>query len=201
MKNRIRVRTLVIDDDESVCRRLTGWLDAQQHEVATFTDPEVGLSRARETPYELALVALRLPNRDGVEVIAELHDASPQTRVVAMSAFPRPDHVRQAIRAGARGVIEKPIQQPALFRLLDRQLTEIGIPANTEPRFNLRLGARLRKLRDDAGRTQQNLAREAGITPAQLSQIEHGKTATSTWTLARIAGALKLPLDSLLREL
>lgn len=201
MKNRIRVRTLVIDDDASVCRRLLGWLDAHDHEVTTFTDPAGGLRHARETVCELALVDLRLPDRVGVEVIAELHDASPRTRVVAMSAFPRPDDVRRAIRAGARDVIEKPIRRLVLFRALDRQLSEIGISARTEQHFNVRLGARLRKLREGAGRAQQDVAHDVGISPAQLSQIELGKTATTTWTLARIASVLKLPLDSVLRDL
>jgi DNA-binding XRE family transcriptional regulator len=118
-----------------------------------------------------------------------------------MSAFPRPDDVRQAIRAGARDLIEKPIKQPALFRALDRQLSEIGIAARTEQLFNVRLGARLRELREAAQRAQQDVAHDVGISPAQLSQIERGKTATTTWTLARIAGVLKIPLDSVLRDL
>ena len=45
------------------------------------------------------------------------------------------------------------------------------------------------------------MAEAAGITPAQLSQIELGKTATSTWTLARIAGTLRIPLTKLFDEL
>jgi len=194
MKKRIRVRTLVIDDDETVCRRLSGWLADEAHEVATFTDPRAGLEHARHTPCELALVDLRLPDVEGDEVIRRLREASPQTRVVALSAFPQMDQVLRAIRAGARDLVEKPVQRHILLKALERQLAEIGIPARTEPEFNRCLGARLRKLRQDARRTQHEIAELAGITAAQLSQIELGKTATSTWTLARISGALKVRL-------
>lgn len=197
MKDQIHVRTLVIDDDEAVCRRLSGWLTAQAHEVVTVTDPRAGVEHAAQTPCDLALVDLRLPDADGVEVIARLHRAWPQMRIVAMSAFPQADRVRRAIRAGARDLIEKPISQPRLLKVLERQLAEIGIPVRTELQFNRRLGARLRKLRKEARRTQQEVAELAGITPAQLSQIELGKTATSTWTLARISGALRVTLASL----
>ncbi len=197
MKKRIRVRTLVIDDDETVCRRLSGWLADEAHEVATFTDPRAGVEHARQTPCELALVDLRLADVDGDEVIGRLRETSPQTRVVALSAFPQMDQVLRAIRAGARDLLEKPIQRPVLLKVLERQLAEIGIPARTEPEFNRRLGARLRKVRRDTRRTQQEVAELAGITAAQLSQIELGKTATSTWTLARISGALKITLASL----
>jgi DNA-binding NtrC family response regulator len=200
MRDRIRVRTLVIDDDETVCRRVSGWLDAQGHEVATFTDPRAGVEYAGRDACDLALVDLRLPDGDGVEVIERLHEVSPPTRVVAMSAFPQADQVRRAIRAGARDLIEKPIQRLMLLRALQRQLTEIGIPARTEAQFNERLGARLRRLREEARRTQRELAESVGITPAQLSQIELGKTATTTWTLARISGALKVPLAQVFEE-
>ncbi|MFQ5806861.1 MAG: response regulator [Phycisphaerae bacterium] len=201
MKNRIHVRTLVIDDDATVCRRLAGWLDAQGHEVLTFTDPAAGMERAKQSSCELALVDLRLPDADGAEVIERLCEASPHTRVVAMSAFPQADQVRRAIRAGARDLIEKPIQQRVLLKVLERQLAEIGIPVRSERQFNRRLGARLRKVRQEARRTQQEVAEAAGITPAQLSQIELGKTATSTWTLARISGALRIRLASLFNGL
>jgi two-component system response regulator FixJ len=197
MKKQIRVRTLVIDDDETVCRRLSGWLAAEAHEVATFTDPRAGLEQARQTACELALVDLCLPDAEGADVIGRLHELSPLTRIIALSAFPQTDQVQKAIRAGARDLIEKPIQRLVLLKALERQLAEIGIPARSEPEFNRRLGARLRQLRQDARRTQHEIAGLAGITPAQLSQIELGKTATSTWTLARIGSALKVRLASL----
>jgi sigma-B regulation protein RsbU (phosphoserine phosphatase) len=200
MKDRIPVRTLVIDDDESVCRRVSGWLEAEAYEVAAFTDPRAGLEHAARDTCDLALVDLRLPDADGVEVIARLGEVSPRTRVVAMSAFPQAEQVRRAVRAGARDLIEKPVSQPALLQVLQRQLAEIGIPVRTETEFNRRLGSRLRRLRREAHRTQRELAASVGITPAQLSQIELGKTATTTWTLARIGGALKVPLPALFED-
>ena len=201
MEKRIHVRTLVIDDDQAVCRRLRGWLAADGYEVATFTRPPAGLEHARRESCELALVDLHLPDADGVEIITRLQAASPQMRIVAMGAFPQTDQVLRAIRAGARDLIEKPIRHATLLRTLHRQLAEVGIPARTEQQFNRRLGARLRRLRKDAQRKQQEVAKAAGITPAQLSQIELGKTATSTWTLARISSALRITLASLFEGL
>ena len=144
---------------------------------------------------------LRLPEVDGVDVIGRQHEASPLTPIVAMCAFPEHDQVERARGAGARELLEKPIRRDLLLAALERQLAEIGIPARAESQFNRLLGARLRKLRLAGGRTQQEVAASAGITPAQLSQIELGKTATSTWTLARISGALRITLGSVFDEL
>ncbi len=201
MKRRISVRTLVIDDDLAVCRKLHGWLAAAAFDVITFTDPSEGLRYATENPCQLALVDLRLPQAEGTEVIASLLTASPQTRVVAMAAFPERDQVVAATQAGARDLLEKPIQQLTLLTALERQLAEMGIAARTEAEFNRRLGARMRALRTDAGRKLNEVAAAADITSAQLSQIELGKTATTTWTLARICSALQTPPTSVFSEL
>ena len=201
MKARIPINAVVIDDDARVCRQLAGWLASAAYDVVTFTDPVEGLNHLTAIPSDLALVDLRLPDADGVDVIASLRATAPRTRIVAMSAFPDPRQVADAFAAGARELIEKPLSETRLMATLERQLHEIGIPARTEQEFNCRLGARLRALRKEAGRTQCDVAKVCKITAAQLSQIELGKTATSTWTLARICGSLRIPMSNLFDSL
>ncbi|MBI5865615.1 MAG: response regulator [Planctomycetes bacterium] len=196
MKDRIPVRALVIDDDQSVCHRINEWLTAEEYDVFACTDSTTGLREAAAAPFDLALVDLRMPDVDGSDVIAALMKSSPQTRVLAMSAFPEREHVVRAMQAGACDLLSKPIQKPSLLDALGRQLAELGFAERTESAFNRRLGNRLREIRNAASRTQQDVAAAAGISAAQLSQIELGKTATTTWTLARICGAMKLSLSS-----
>lgn len=197
MKDRISVRALIIDDDASLCQKLSGWLAGEAFRVTTSTDPSDGLRQATATAFDVALVDLVMPEMDGAEVIQTLCHASPRTRVVAMCAFTDSDQFIRARRAGARAVLSKPIQQLILLEEIDRQLAELGLGVRTEEDFNLRLGSRIREIRQGAGRTLQDVASLAEITAAQLSQIELGKTATSTWTLARISGVLNVSLSSL----
>jgi two-component system, NtrC family, response regulator AtoC len=201
MKARIPVRTLVIDDDESVCRSIQAWLSDAAHEVLTFTKPGEGLRAAGKLKCQLALVDLRLPDVAGPDVIASLNEASPLTRIVAMSAFPDTPQVLAAVRAGARDLLTKPIQRESLLSTLERQLAELGICGHTEQEFNRRLGTRLRAVRQEAQRTLSDVATMSGISAAQLSQIELGKNATTTWTLARISSALRVPLAQLFEKL
>jgi len=118
-----------------------------------------------------------------------------------MSAFPDVPQVVAAMRAGARDLLEKPIQQPALLEAVERQLTELGLGIRSEPEFNRRLGARLRAVRTHAQRTLPEVAEASGLTVSRLSQIELGKTGTTLWALARICSALQTPLDKLLADL
>jgi DNA-binding NtrC family response regulator len=139
-------------------------------------------------------VDLRLGEVDGTQIISSLRGLAPQMRILAMSAFPEPDEVRAAVQAGASEVLHKPLERDMLLRTLERELAALGIHGHTEQEFNRRLGQRLRALRQAQQRTLSDVAARAHITAAQLSQIELGKNATSTWTLARICGALQVPV-------
>lgn len=226
---------LVVDDDESHCRRVCEILSAQRFDVVTFSRPDLARSHLRNlcsasevpvdsrssaTPsssdsqsdspsstlpshtsgiwrYAVALVDLNLPDAAGPALIRDIRHISPPTRVLAVSAFPDSAELLAAFRAGAVDVIEKPIQPDRLVHDVERQLADAGILARDETDFNRRLGARLRRVRLRCDRTIQELADAASITPAQISQIESGRSGTSTWTLARLCAALRVRLSTL----
>jgi DNA-binding NtrC family response regulator len=192
------IRVLVIDDEEALCRKMAGWLTEAGFDVATFTDPAAGLSYAEKASLQLALVDLRLPNWSGAELVAAVQRAAPRTRILVMAAFPDVAQVVAAVRAGARDILEKPIQAATLLAALERQLAEGGLSVRSEGEYNRRLGARIRAARAAANLTLNEIAANSNLSTAQLSQIELGKTGTSTWTLARIASALRTSPAALL---
>ena len=195
------VRVLVIDDDESVCRKLATWLAEAAYDVVTFTDPAAGLAHVGKVACQLAVVDLRLPQMEGVKLVEALRRVTPEMRIVAMVAFPEVPQVVAAIRAGARDILEKPIQPVALLGALERQLAETGLSVRSEDEYNQRLGARIRATRAAANLTLNEVARGCGLSAAQVSHIELGRTATSTWTLARICSVLQTGPAKLLEGL
>ncbi len=197
----IPVRALIIDDDENVCRTVSGWLREAAYDAVAFADPSAGLAHAGKAPCHVALVDLRLAGADGIGVVAALRAAAPGTRIIAMSAFPDPPQIIAVMRAGARDLLEKPIQREPLLNAVERQLADAGMCVRSELEFNRRLGARVRAVRTQKERTLADVAADCGLTVAQLSQIELGKSATSTWGLARICSALEIPMDRLLSAL
>jgi DNA-binding NtrC family response regulator len=201
MVRTIPVRTLVIDDDAAVGRKVAGWLREAACDVVCFTSPAEGLTHVSRAPCLVGFVDLRLEDASGIDVIASLRQAAPGMRLIAMSAFPDAQQVIAAMRAGASDLLEKPIQQPALLGALERQLLALGVVARSEQEFNRRLGGRVRAERTRSGRTLAEIAAECGLTASQLSQIELGKSATTTWGLARICSALRVPMGRLLSEL
>ncbi|MFN0138254.1 MAG: response regulator, partial [Phycisphaerae bacterium] len=143
MKRRISVRIQVLDDDAAICRRLEGWLIEDGYAVECFTSADEAMLAVVEKTFDIALVDLRLPEHDGGEVISAILSSSPQTRVIAMAAFPKPDEAARALTAGARNLLSKPIHRTDLLAAVAQQVGEIGVSWRTEGTFNAAVGARL----------------------------------------------------------
>ncbi len=59
------------------------------------------------------------------------------------------------------------------------------------------LGGRIKALRQERGLQQRQLAERSGLTPSMVSQIESGRLTPSLHTVAKLAGALGVPIASL----
>ncbi|TWT45459.1 Chemotaxis protein CheY [Phycisphaerae bacterium RAS1] len=191
----VPVRILIVDDDESVRRRLVGWLSEAAYDVAAYDRVEPAQRYLLECACQITLLDLRMPDCDPPAVIAALRGAAPRTRVIGLAAFPEAPQLIGAVRAGMRDVLEKPVQQAALLAAIERQLAESGVSVRSEEELSRHVGRRLRAARAAVSRTQAEVAEASGLSVAALSQAELGKITMTTWTLARVCAALDIPLS------
>lgn len=101
---------LVIDDEPLIRQAMAAYLEELGYRAVTAANGAQGLARAREQPFDMVLVDLRMPRVDGMEVIATLKADQPKLPIVVVSGTGVLDDVVQAIRAGAWDYISKPIQ-------------------------------------------------------------------------------------------
>ncbi|TMA40061.1 MAG: response regulator, partial [Deltaproteobacteria bacterium] len=80
-------RLLVVDDDAVTCRLLAEVLSRDGATVVWETDPRRALARAAEQPIDLAVLDVRMPELDGLELLRRLRERWPQVPVVIMTAF------------------------------------------------------------------------------------------------------------------
>jgi len=112
-------RILVVDDDllmvMTLCDilRLHGWEATGVHSGAD------AIQAARDVEYPIVLMDIRMPGMDGVTAFKTIKAEHPRTRVVLMTAHTAPDLIQEAERAGAVRVLSKPVDLPALLKLLD----------------------------------------------------------------------------------
>lgn len=110
-------KLLVADDDRVVLFTLAEGLREAGHEVTEARDGLRALALCREEDFDLALLDIRMPGLDGLELARRLRD---ETTVPFMffSAYDDEDMVRQAVELGALGYLVKPIEVKAILPAL-----------------------------------------------------------------------------------
>ena len=102
---------ILVIDDESVSRTIISrMLGKLGFVVITAPDGATGLELYREHAPDLIMVDLFMPEIDGFEVLAAIHEQSPEIPVIVISATDRIDDVIKALRLGAWDFITKPVQ-------------------------------------------------------------------------------------------
>jgi two-component system response regulator AtoC len=102
-------RILVVDDDEALRESLALLLAAEGYEVVTAGDADAAVARLEE-PVDVVLCDVRMPGRDGLELLPELIRRLPGAPVLLMSAYGSGDLAVEALKRGAFDYLAKPFQ-------------------------------------------------------------------------------------------
>lgn len=78
-------RILVIDDEPEIRELLKDKLERSGYEVVTACDGNEGVRLFRKDPTDLIITDIIMPQKEGVEVIQELHSEYPQLKIMAIS--------------------------------------------------------------------------------------------------------------------
>lgn len=114
-------RVCVIDDDDLICDHITALLTSAGYEVVTADSAKAGLALIAEHQPDVALVDIIMPDKDGVEVIAEIRRRWPDLRIVAMSAGGQVGpslYLQIAQTMGAHACLTKPLSLTELTEAL-----------------------------------------------------------------------------------
>ncbi|EFK05820.1 response regulator receiver domain protein [delta proteobacterium NaphS2] len=114
---------LIVDNQQSLCSVLEQFVLHWQFEAKSVNDPlEVQDVMARRF-YHVVLLDIRMPQKSGIELIPEIREQSPDTRIIIMTGYADKDTVIQALRLGAFDFLEKPFDKELLFHALKRALS------------------------------------------------------------------------------
>ena len=119
MSDATPVRVLVVDDEPNIRTTFSRALDLEGFDVATAKDATTALEEAARFLPDLVLLDLRLPDHDGLWVLAELQKLPAPPPVVMMSGHGTLESAVKATRLGALDFLEKPVQ-------VDRLLITVG---------------------------------------------------------------------------
>jgi DNA-binding NtrC family response regulator len=127
-----RPRILVVDDDRAVRSALSVNLDKGGLEVTTAERVEAARARLDETPFDVVLTDMRMPDGTGLDVLAYARAADPERPVVVMTGFGSVDDAVAAMKGGAADYLIKPVERDELLLVIGRVLEHRALRAEVE---------------------------------------------------------------------
>ena len=99
---------LVVDDEAAIRENLDLLLSDANYRVTLADSGTEGLRRVESELFDLILLDVMMPDRNGLEVLKEIHQISPETAIIMITAFGTIENAVSAIKAGASDYVTKP---------------------------------------------------------------------------------------------
>lgn len=116
------ISVFVLDDHDLIRRAVRGLLEAEDDlelsgEAGTMTE---GLAAIASAPPDVAIVDLRLPDGDGIDVCRELRSRHPETKCLVLTSTTDEEAVMASVLAGAAGFLVKNATGPEIVEAIRR---------------------------------------------------------------------------------
>ncbi len=115
-------RILVVDDDESITHTVKEILESEGNIVDLAATGREAIKRTEESAYNVALLDIRLPDMEGVELLKLIKDAVPRTRKIMVTGYPSMQNAVAALNKNADAYMVKPVDLENLLNTVKEQL-------------------------------------------------------------------------------
>ena len=103
-------QVLLIEDDVAFCKMLEAFLTRKDFDVRTAFTAESAFAILEEHPLDLVITDVRLPDKDGLEILAFAKKKHPDIPVILMTGYAEVPMAVEAMKKGAFDYISKPFQ-------------------------------------------------------------------------------------------
>jgi len=115
-------RILIVDDDENIRKVLVAILEDEGYNVESVGTAKEAIERTRKKYYNMALIDIRLPDMEGIELLTKIKDTTPKIRKVIITGYPTLQNAVDAVNRGANAYILKPFDVGKVLKTLREQL-------------------------------------------------------------------------------
>ena len=120
MNNETRI--LIVDDDDTIRSTMKAILEDEGYDVDLAASGKEGVQKAKETSYNIALLDIRLPDMEGVELLRLMKPAVPRTRKIMVTGYPSTQNAIAALNKNADAYLIKPVDIEKLLSTIKEQL-------------------------------------------------------------------------------
>ncbi len=177
---------LIIEDKESMLDMLKQTLEAEGYQVIPARDGAEGIRKLSDERIGLVLTDLKLPKKDGFEVLKAVKQDNPLLPVIVMTAFGTIETAVKAVKQGAYEFLTKPFDTDHLLVLIKRALDASRMATENillKEEFADQLG--LPKIIGKSSGMQEIMTKIQKVAPTNASVLIHGESGTGKELFAR----------------
>ena len=115
-------RILVVDDDENIRMSLGTILRDEGYVVDSAVNGSEAIKKTESTVFNVALIDIKLPDMEGIELLTRMRDTVPKIRKIIMTGFPSLKNAIAAVNNKADAYLLKPVELEKLLGTIREQL-------------------------------------------------------------------------------
>jgi len=116
------VKILIVDDDENIRKTMKTILEDEGYVVDLAATGNEAVEMTWKTAYNIALLDIRLPDMEGVELLKLIKDNVPRTRKIMVTGYPSMQNAISALNKNADAYLVKPVDVEKLLNMVKEQL-------------------------------------------------------------------------------
>lgn len=113
---------LIVDDDKSILHVFSRILQKQGYATDTAETGQEALEKIQQKASDLALVDMKLPDMNGIDLVAKMHAMHPDMVIIAITGFPSLEDATKATDRGAAAYLVKPVKAEELVGIVAEKL-------------------------------------------------------------------------------
>jgi DNA-binding NtrC family response regulator len=115
-------RILIVDDDENIRKVLMAILEDKGYDMEAVGTAREAIKKTDKKFYNLALIDIRLPDMEGIDLLTKIRDTTPRIRKIIITGYPTLQNAVDAVNRDADAYITKPFDVERVLSTISEQL-------------------------------------------------------------------------------
>ncbi len=115
-------RILIVEDDKNIRETMKNILEQSGYETDVAETGAEAEQKAKTGFFNLALLDIKLPDMEGTQLLAKLHETTPKMVKIMVTGYPSIENAMESLNQGADAYVTKPVKPEKLLALIKEKL-------------------------------------------------------------------------------